>query len=101
MGEIGIQRDMALRKLRWWEIMCIIRGYNRRHWHTWSAARWSTFNIMSAQVGSKGMQEAHIYKPEDLLELPWEQQAHREKITQEDINDIHAIMDAINHKNEI
>ena len=55
---------------------------------------------MSAQVGSKGMQEAHIYKPEDLLELPWEQQAHREKITQEDINDIHAIMDAINHKNE-
>ncbi|MBP5643010.1 MAG: hypothetical protein J6X10_02085 [Bacteroidales bacterium] len=95
MGEIGIERNTALHELKWWEIRCIIRGYNRRHRHTWSAARWSTFYIMSAQVGSKGMQESHLLKPTDLIKFPWEYK-QPSKVTQSDIDKIQSLMNAIN-----
>jgi hypothetical protein len=99
VGEIGIQRETALYIIPWWEIICIVRGYERRHRHTWSAARWMAFCIMSAQAGTKAMQEAHIYKPSDLLPLPWDSTADGD-VTQEDVEDMQATMDAINQMNE-
>ena len=73
MGEIGIQPDTFRFRLSWWEIRCIIRGYNRRYRHTWSAARWQTYNLMLAQCGSENMMKSGINGPADLLKLPWDE----------------------------
>lgn len=95
MGEIGFPRSDFLHELRWWEVKSIIRGYNNRHRHIWSATRWSTFHIMSSMVGSEGMHKAGIYKLTDLLEFPWETQP-RAQITQEEIDSMQAEMAALN-----
>lgn len=75
MGEIGIDPDTFYRRLKWWEIRSIIRGYNRRSRSLWSVGRWSTYHIMAAWNG-KGMLEKGIHGPKDLMEFPWEKPIH-------------------------
>jgi len=58
--------------MRWWEIRCIIRGYNRRSRDIWSATRWQTFNLMSTSMAD--IKSAGIHKPTDLITFPWEKQ---------------------------
>lgn len=70
MGEIGIPRLEYLYDLQYWEIMLIVRGYNRRHRDLWSSTRWSTFYIMSTQAD---LGKAGIFNPTDLIKFPWEQ----------------------------
>lgn len=96
MGEIGIPREQ-FPLLQWWEIRCIIRGYYRRHRHTWSAARWQTYNLMSAQVGSEGMHKAGINSPTDLMKFPWEKQ-ETDLPSEDDIEEMQQMMASMNAK---
>lgn len=75
VGEIGIERREFLYELNYWEIILIIRGYNRRHRDLWSAVRWHAYNVMSAMPYCK-LAESGIYKPTDLMTFPWEVEHH-------------------------
>ena len=99
MGEIGISRHTFYYELRWWEVKAIVRGYNRRYRNMWSATRWQTYNIMSAQVGSDGMRKSNINKPTDLIEFPWERETVHVNVSQEDIDEMQALMDSMNAQN--
>ena len=74
MGEIGIQLRDYLYDLRYIDLLMIQRGYDRRHRYVWAATRWQTYNLMSAQVGTKALQEAGIFNITDLIRFPWEEQ---------------------------
>ena len=73
MGEIGISPDRFRYGLRGWEARSIIRGYNRRARHLWSATRWQTYNLMCVQAG-KSMSENGINRPQDLLKFHWDRE---------------------------
>lgn len=70
MGEIGIPRREYLYELTHCDMLMIERGYERRHNYHWAAARWETYHIMSAQIGTEAMKNAGINSPADLLKLP-------------------------------
>lgn len=95
VGEIGIPRHEFLHILSWWEIRCIIRGYNRRSRQSWAATRWQTFNIMAAQVGGKELEKNGISSPNDLLTFPWERETHRLP-TEEEVEELQDEIAAIN-----
>ena len=99
MGEIGIGRHEFYYELRWWEVRAIVRGYNNRYRNLWSATRWQTYNIMTAQVGSKGMQQAHINKPSDLIEFPWDK-SEALPIAVDEVRQMQAEMKAYNSQFE-
>lgn len=61
----------------------------------WSAARWLTYYIMSAQVGGKGMREAGLHKPTDLLPLPWDTNAKPDLPSEEEMAQIQEEMKMI------
>lgn len=98
VGEIGIPRDTFLYDLKWWEVKCIIRGYNRRHRDLWSSARWSTYSMMRAFAGDDKLAEAGIHGPGDILKLPWDK-TPLPPISQEEKEELQAEMDAINAAN--
>ena len=98
MGEIGIPREQ-FPMLKWWEIRCIIRGYNRRHRQTWSSTRWLAFNLMSAQLGSDGMHKSGINSPTDLIKFPWEN-PDTELPSENDIEEMQQMMASMNTSNK-
>ena len=95
MGEIGYNRHEFFHELKWWEIRCIIRGYNRRHRDLWSSNRWQTYNLMQAFCGGKALNEAGIHKPTDLIKFPWDS-APVANITEDEALELQAEIDAIN-----
>lgn len=97
MGEIGYNRQEFLYVLQFWEIALIIRGYNRRQRDLWSASRWSTYNVMLAQIGSNGMRDAGIRKPTDLIKFPWEKEK-AELPTEDEMDDIRRDIEAFKKK---
>lgn len=97
MGEIGYNRLEFLYELHFWEIALIIRGYNRRQRDLWSASRWSTYNVMLAQIGSNGMRDAGIRKPTDLIKFPWEKEK-AELPTEDEMDDIRRDIEAFKKK---
>lgn len=94
MGEIGIPPEQFY-AMKWWEIRCIIRGYHRRHRQVWSATRWQTYNLMSAQVGSDGMRKSGINSPTDLIAFPWER-TEAELPSEDDIAEMQSLMESLN-----
>ena len=72
VGEIGIQRREYLYELQYLDLLQIERGHERRHRHEWSIARWQTYYIMEAFVGSDNMKKAGLFNPSSLLPLPWD-----------------------------
>ena len=101
MGEIGLSPDRLNYGLLWWEIHCIIKGYNRRNRDLWSSTRWQTYNLMASQVGGKALSEAGIHKPTDLIKFPWEKQPIA-NISDEDVAAMQAELAAINaQKNKV
>ena len=98
MGEIGINRLEYLYDIHWWELVLIYRGYARRHRESWSMMRWQTFQLMGAQAGKKGMNEAGLFKPTDLLQFPWEKEAST-PLSDADRQQLQAEMDAFNKAN--
>ena len=97
MGEIGITLA-DFKRLRWWEIRSIIRGYNRRHRDLWSSTRWQTYNLMQAFCGGKALNDAGIRKPTDLIKFPWDS-APVATITEDEALELQAEIDAINAAN--
>jgi hypothetical protein len=55
---------------------------------------------MSAFAGSKGMKDAGINSPTDLIEFPWEKDI-APIVTQDEVNEILADIDAINAMNAV
>ena len=96
MGEIGIPRREFLYELTFWEARRIMRGYNRRVCQQWSMTRWQTYLMMSSFCGGKSMREAGIFSVKDLIELPTDKNVTTPNISQEDIDELQAEMDAIN-----
>ena len=97
MGEIGIT-PADFKRLRWWEIRSIIRGYNRRHRDLWSSTRWQTYNLMQAFCGGKALNEAGIYKPTDLIKFPWDTTPVA-PLSQSEVEDMQAEIRAMNAAN--
>ena len=93
MGEIGFPRLEFLNDLRWWEIKSIIRGYNARHHHGWEQARFVAYNARFC-MGSKDP----IPLVTEWIKFPWEQ-TPATPISQADIDELQAEMDAINAGN--
>ena len=93
MGEIGISPDRFKYGLQWWEIHCIIKGYNRRRRDLWSATRWQTYNLMC--VSTADLNKAGIYKQTDLIKFPWDKEQNV-KITNEDVEAMKAELNEIN-----
>ena len=93
MGEIGIT-PADFKRLRWWEVRSIIRGYNRRHRDLWSSTRWQTYNIMASFVGGDKLSEKGINSPKDLLKLPWDTQPV--PLSQSEVEEMQAEIDAMN-----
>jgi hypothetical protein len=98
VGEIGLDRREYLYEMVWWELLLISRGYVRRHREDWSMMRWQTFQLMGAQVGKKGMNEAGLFRPTDLIQFPWEKEAST-PLSDEDRQQLQAEMDAFNKAN--
>lgn len=61
----------------------------------WSAVRWQTYNLMAAQVGSKALNEAGIYKPTDLIQFPWDKEP-TVPLSDEERDEMQAEMAAMN-----
>ena len=99
MGEIGLQRQEYLYDLQYIDLLMIERGYERRHRHPWSIARWQTYHIMLSQCGGDSLQKAGISSASDLLPLPWDEDLPPE-VTDEEIEKIQAEIDALNAQNE-
>ena len=76
----------------------IQRGYERRHRHSWSIARWQTYNLMAAFAGSKALSEAGINSAKDLIQFPWD--TDRLPITFDDVQTIVAEIEAVNAKRQ-
>ncbi len=77
VGEIGISRREYLYELDYLDMVQIERGYERRHRHEWSIARWETFHLMAAFCGGKNLQESGIHSPVDLIQFPWDYQPNK------------------------
>lgn len=75
-------------------MLLIERGYERRKRDIWSSARWSTYYVMTAFVGSKGMADSGIYAPKDLIKFPWEKEVA--VISNEERDELIAEMTAYN-----
>ena len=77
-----------------------MQGYYRRSANTWSAARWSTYNMMAAFAGGDAMKSNGIFGPKDLLPLPWDTDdtdiEPTEPLTEEDIRGLQADIDRAN-----
>ena len=91
VGEIGIERGCFLRELRFWEVKSIVRGYNRRSRELWSSVRWATFHLM--QVSMADLRKAGIQKPQDLLVFPWETGDEVAHVSDEDVEELQALME--------
>lgn len=96
VGEVGLPRREYLYDLTYCDIVLILRGYEQRHRHLWSATRWQTFYLMSAQVGSDGMRKANLNRPTDLIQFPWERDTPGDLPTEEEAQQMLAEMEAIN-----
>lgn len=77
----------------------IERGYERRHRHLWSSARWQTYRLMEVQIGTEGMRKANLDSPKDLLPFPWDR--HEEcEIDEGYVNEMQELIRSINENNE-
>lgn len=69
MGEIGIDRNVFLYDLQYWEILLIARGYWHRYRPSWEQARMIAHQVHYAMGCPKG---ASPKAPEEWLPLPWD-----------------------------
>ena len=95
MGEIGITTGQFYYGLHWWEIKSIIRGYNARHHHGWEQARFVAYNAHYCMGVPAGQTAPTV---SEWLQFPWEQKAV-EPMSQKDIDELLAEMEAINAEN--
>ena len=92
MGEIGIDRRDYLFHLRWWEIMCIVKGYHRRARPMWEAARLVAYSAAHCMGGK------NIPPMDKWLEFGWEKKTDHQELSQEDTERLLEQMRAFNTK---
>lgn len=70
VGEVGIERDTFLYRLKFWEIRAIERGYRKRSRKLYELCRWQTFWLM--HTGMADVSKLGIHTMSDLMPLPWD-----------------------------
>lgn len=93
MGEIGIDRREYLYELKYWEILLISRGYQKRQHPAWEQARLMAYCAAHA-MGSKEPPPP----PKDWIRFPWESETRA--ISEEEEAELMAEMDAIKRMQE-
>lgn len=69
MGEIGIDRNLFLYDLQYWEIILITSGYFRRYHPAWEQARMIAHQVHYAMGYPKGESPK---TPEEWVPFPWD-----------------------------
>lgn len=101
MGEIGISPHEFLYELSYWEVLRIIRGYRRRGRLRDQLIAEAVFAIMHTMRDSKGKTVKDFFPM--LFEDPDGDEREPADITDEEIDELQAEMDAwnmANHKQE-
>ena len=97
MGEIGIPRRDFLYDLRYWEVLRIIRGYRRRGRLRDQLIAEAVFAAMHTMRDSKGKTVKDFFPM--LFEDPDDDDREASTITDEEIAELQAEMDAWNMAN--
>ena len=95
VGEIGIERDMFLYRMRFWEVRRIVAGNRRREQCSWEQTRWAVFWLM--HNGMTDLKKAGISEPADLIRFPWDGAASDDTLSDEEVE---AMRRALQAKNE-
>jgi hypothetical protein len=69
VGEIGIDRNLFLYDLQYWEIILITSGYFRRYHPAWEQARMIAHQVHYAMGCPKGESPK---TPEEWVPFPWD-----------------------------
>ena len=69
VGEIGIDRQVFYKELKWWEVKAIIRGYNARQHPGWEQTRWIAYHVRYCMGLPKG-EVAPVLT--EWIKFPWE-----------------------------
>lgn len=69
MGEIGINRHVFYKELKWWEVKAIIRGYNARQHPGWEQTRWIAYHVRYCMGLPKGEVAPTLT---EWIKFPWE-----------------------------
>ena len=72
VGEIGIDRHVFYKELKWWEVKAIIRGYNARQHPGWEQTRWIAYHVRYCMGLPKG-EVAPVLT--EWIKFPWEMKA--------------------------
>jgi hypothetical protein len=92
VGEIGVPRREFLHDLRWWEVHSIIRGYRQRDRLKHQLIAVCAYAAMYAMRDSQGK------TVEDIFPMLFEDDDYDEPpISEEDVADMQAMMDAFNN----
>ena len=92
MGEIGIDRQVFYKELKWWEVKAIIRGYNARQHPGWEQTRWIAYHVRYCMGLPKG-EVAPVLT--EWIKFPWENKAS-EVVPKEVQDQLQAEMAAMN-----
>jgi hypothetical protein len=69
VGEIGIDRNDFLHRLKWWEIRSIIRGYSARYHASWEQARLIAYHVRYCM----GVRQGEVVKSiKEWIPFSWE-----------------------------
>jgi hypothetical protein len=71
VGEIGINRHVFYKELKWWEVKAIIRGYNARQHPGWEQTRWIAYHVRFCMGLPKG-EVAPVLT--EWIKFPWEKE---------------------------
>jgi len=69
VGEIGINRHVFYKELKWWEVKAIIRGYNARQHPGWEQTRWIAYHVRYCMGLPKGEVAPTLT---EWIKFPWE-----------------------------
>lgn len=101
MGEIGIEREAFLYRLKLWELNAIVKGYRKRERTSWTQTRWLAYVIMCRIPAGQSMTELGINSSEKLLPLPWDKEYTPPILpTENDVEEMQALMREINGKKD-
>lgn len=94
MGEIGIPRHEFLYDIRFWEARRIMQGYRRRNILTYQLLRLTAYSsFFSMRDNKRGLH------PHDWLPLYFDEDERKESpLSDEDLAELQAEMDAINSR---
>lgn len=87
-------RREYLYEVKFWELILISRGYERRNYTMWSAIRWHAYNVMSA-MPYVDLRKAGINSVTDLLQLPFDK-PEVVNVTDDERDEMQREMDMLN-----